>query len=77
MGILSVTFLLAGVSLINGLKSHNKFLPIGVFIFGFGLIVLGWFSGNTIGHSIMAVGGILVAFGHAINLKYQRTYSLG
>ncbi len=66
-----ISFVLAGSSILNGVRTHANWWPSFGFILGFGLLAVGL---TQHAHVMMAIGGALVASTHFFNYKLMRAY---
>ncbi len=72
ISVLSITFFLAIIAVISGIRKHSNLLPLILFLAGIMIICFGLTVDGLKGHILMALGGLIVACAHLTNHKMLR-----
>lgn len=70
--VLSITMVLASVAVVSGLRKHANLLPLALFGLGLIVVFIGFSAHGLLGHSMMAIGGIIIASAHLVNHKMSK-----
>ena len=72
IGLFSFAFVVVSIALFQAYKKHRNYIPIGLAILGFSILVSGHLVTGNMSYLISTIGGFAIAFAHWVNWKLTR-----